>query len=206
MRKILNTLFALIGWFAVISQFILMIENKTVSIPETTIRFFSFFTILTNTLVSIYFTYQIFEKRKSSKSLFNKPGTLTAITTYITVVGVVYQIILRHIWQPSGLQMIVDELLHTFIPIFVIIYWAMYEQKAKLEWKSLSKFLLYPLFYLAYILLRGNFSGFYPYPFINVTELGWNQTIINIVVLLGVFVIVFLFFIGIGKIIAKRNK
>ena len=38
----------IIGWFAIITQFILMIENKQADILETVFRFFSFFTILTN--------------------------------------------------------------------------------------------------------------------------------------------------------------
>lgn len=205
MRKLLDILFAAIGWFAVTSQFILMIENKATPIMEMTIRFFSFFTILSNILVSGYFTHQVFEKKKRSKSLFNQPGSLTAITVYITVVGMVYQIALRHVWQPTGLQMIVDELLHTLIPTLVIIYWALYEQKSRLEWKKIPRFLLYPLFYLAFILLRGQFSDFYPYPFINVIELGWVKTLMNIMVLLGVFVFLSLLFIGIGRLMVKKN-
>lgn len=205
MRISLNILFAIIGWFAVISQFILMIENRTTSILEMTIRFVSFFTILTNTLVSIYFTYQIFDRKRKTKNIFNQPGSLTAITIYITVVGLVYQVVLRHIWQPTGLQMIVDELLHTLIPTLVIIYWILYEQKPGLEWNKIPGFLLYPLFYLTFILLRGEFSGFYPYPFVNVLELGWPQTLINIVALFGVFGLLSLLFIGIGKRMIKKS-
>lgn len=205
MRISLNILFAIIGWFAVISQFILMVENRTTSILEMTIRFVSFFTILTNTLVSIYFTYQIFDRKRKTKNIFNQPGSLTAITIYITVVGLVYQVVLRHIWQPTGLQMIVDELLHTLIPTLVIIYWILYEQKPGLEWNKIPGFLLYPLFYLTFILLRGEFSGFYPYPFVNVLELGWPQTLINIVALFGVFGLLSLLFIGIGKRMIKKS-
>ncbi|MFZ5976285.1 MULTISPECIES: Pr6Pr family membrane protein [unclassified Hydrotalea] len=32
--------------------------------------------------------------------------------------------------------------------------------------------LIYPLLYLVYILIRGSFSGFYPYPFVNVLQIG----------------------------------
>ena len=199
MRKALNILVAATGWFAIIAQFILMLENRTTTIPEMVVRFFSFFTILTNILVASYFTNQIITSKGKTENLLNKTGTLTAITVYIIVVGLVYQIALRHLWKPTGLQMIVDELLHTIIPTLTIIYWFLYEQKAELKWKMIPKFLLYPLFYLAYILVRGKLSGFYPYPFINVTALGWSQTLINILVLFGVFLVLSSFFIGIGK-------
>ena len=199
MRKALNILVAATGWFAIIAQFILMLENRTTTIPEMVVRFFSFFTILTNILVASYFTNQIITSKGKTENLFSKTGSLTAITIYITVVGLVYQIALRHLWKPTGLQMIVDELLHTIIPTLTIIYWFLYEQKSELKWKMIPKFLLYPLFYLAYILVRGQLSGFYPYPFINVTALGWSQTLINILVLFGVFLVLSSFFIGIGK-------
>lgn len=203
MRKALNILVAVTGWFAIIAQFIVMLENRTTSIPEMVVRFFSFFTILTNILVASYFTSQIISSKGNSRNLFSKTGTLTAITVYITVVGLVYQIALRHLWKPTGLQMIVDELLHTIIPTLAIIYWFLYEQKSELKWKMIPKFLLYPLFYLAFILVRGQLSGFYPYPFINVTTLGWTQTLINSIVLFGVFLVLSSFFVGIGKL--KRH-
>lgn len=199
MRKALNILVAVTGWFAIIAQFILMHENRTTSIPEMVVRFFSFFTILTNILVASYFTSQIISSKGKTENLFSKTGSLTAITVYITVVGLVYQIALRHLWKPTGLQMIVDELLHTIIPTITIIYWLLYEQKAELKWKIIPKFLLYPLFYLAFILVRGQLSGFYPYPFINVSVLGWSQTFINSIVLFGVFLVLSSFFVGIGK-------
>ncbi len=206
MRKKLNILLAFIGWFTIIAQFILMLENRTTSVPEMTIRFFSFFTILTNIIVAVFFTNQFFTSKKATENLFNKTGTLTAVTVYITVVGLVYQIALRHLWKPTGMQRIVDELLHTIIPLLVIIYWFLYDQKHKLRWKMIPSFLLYPLFYLGYILLRGEFSNFYPYPFINISELGWPQIGINILFLFSVFLILSILFVGIGKLVSKKIK
>ncbi|MDQ2864461.1 MAG: Pr6Pr family membrane protein, partial [Bacteroidota bacterium] len=114
MKKTLAALFALIGCFAVITQFVLMVNNRAASVPETIIRFFSFFTILTNIMVALYFTALAVAK-KDSVTFVNRPGTLTAITIYITTVGTVYQVVLRQVWQPTGMQLIVDELLHTII-------------------------------------------------------------------------------------------
>jgi hypothetical protein len=42
--------------------------------------------------------------------------------TLILIVGLVYQVVLG-IWNPTGLQYIVDELLHTVIPLFMLGYW-----------------------------------------------------------------------------------
>ena len=203
MKRNLAVLFALIGWFALIAQYILMIENRQTPIPETTIRFFSFFTILTNLLVAIYFTYIGFTKNPTSKSI-QQPGFLTAITIYITMVGLIYQIALRHVWQPKGLQLIVDELLHSLIPIITIIFWCLYEATKSVKYSQILKWAIYPVFYLCYILVRGRYSGFYPYPFIDVTSLGIEKALTNASVLLFVFIIISALFVFIGKSIIKR--
>ena len=90
-----------LGWFALIAQFYLIIVNRTASIPETIIRYFSFFTILTNLLVAVCFTSFLNKKQKSS-AFFSKITTLTAITVYILIVGIVYNVILRFLWKPEG--------------------------------------------------------------------------------------------------------
>ena len=203
MKKKLALLLALIGWFAIIAQYILMIQNREASITETTIRFFSFFTILTNILVAIYFTCLVFTKNQELK-LIGQPGTLTAITIYITMVGLVYQVALRHIWQPKGLQLIVNELLHSVIPVLVIIFWYLYETTGRVKYAQIFKWAIYPLAYLFYILVRGSFSNFYPYPFIDVTNLGMAKALTNAGVILVMFLTIAALLLFIGKSIIKR--
>lgn len=203
MKKNLAIAFAIIGWFAVIAQYVLMIENRITSTTEATIRFFSFFTILTNTLVAIYFTYVALGKYSK---LLNKPGALTAITVYILVVGLVYQFVLRAIWEPTGLQKIVDELLHSVVPVTTLIFWYLYEEKSKIEIKGIVNWLIYPLVYLVFVLLRGSISDFYPYPFVNVPEIGMSQVLTNAVVLLFVFIVLSAAFVWIGKRLPNKEQ
>lgn len=201
MKKSLSLLFALITWFAVITQYILMMENRVTSVTESTIRFFSFFTILTNTLVAIYFTASLFRAKFTQK-----PGTLTAVTIYITIVGLVYQIALRHIWDPEGMQLVVDELLHTIIPLLVILFWYFYETSSKsIKYSRIFSWALYPAIYFGYILLRGHFSGFYPYPFIDVIKIGYAKTLTNASVLILVFGAVSALFIFLGRLFHAKN-
>jgi hypothetical protein len=83
--------------------------------------------------------------------------------------------------------MIVDELLHSVIPVLFITYWLVFVPKAGIEYKGVFKWLLYPLIYVTYTLIRGTFTGFYPYPFINLSELGFNKVLLNSTILTGVF-------------------
>lgn len=204
MKRVLAFCFAVIGWFAIVAQYVVMLENSVISVGEATIRFFSFFTILTNILVAVYFSFQVFEK-KHPKSLIRYPGILTALTVYITVVGLGYQVLLRHLWSPTGLQWLVDELLHSIVPVLVILYWYLYEYTTAVLFRRIVTWLLYPFIYLTYILLRGSISGFYPYPFVNVTNLGLIQVLINSFLFALVFALVSCVFIGVGRKIHRRE-
>ncbi len=169
------------GWLAVIGQSILIIINRQAEVLETIIRFFSYFTILTNILVALYFTSQIFYL-KTFKFLKND-SALTAITAFILIVGLVYQVVLRWIWQPTGFQMIIDELLHSVNPVYVLVYWFLYVNASNLKPRNLFAWLLYPFIYFIFIMIRGHFSGFYPYPFIEVASIGYLKVFNNFLLL-----------------------
>jgi hypothetical protein len=185
MNRKISLIFAMVAWNAVILQYYLMLEGSDQSFVESTVRFFSFFTILTNSLVAVYFTAQVISS--SQHSFWRKPGLLTAITVYIFVVGLVYQIVLRPLWNPEGLAKLVDELLHSINPILVLIYWWYYEDKLKVSMAQVPYWLFYPFFYLVYVLIRGHFADFYPYPFINVSALGFGMVALNSLILFVIF-------------------
>jgi hypothetical protein len=201
MRKRLSVIFSIIVWFSVIVQFVIMVQNRVSDIPETVVRFFSYFTILTNILAAVYFM-----AAGLIPSYVKKPGLLTAITVYIFMVGTVYQIVLRHLWQPTGMQWVVDELLHTINPLLVIIYWYMYEQKKQVTYGRIKFWIIYPLGYLAFVLVRGTFSNFYPYPFIDVEKIGWARVGLNSAMLTLFFIIAACLFILAGKEISKSER
>jgi len=206
MKKAIIYSLTFLTWFAIVSQYFLMIDNRVASFTETTIRFISFFTILINILVAIYFTVQSINSHSKINAFFNRPGVLTGITIYITVVGLVYQIALRHIWEPTGLQRLVDELLHTIIPLCVIVFWYLYEQKSTVKWSSIPNLLVFPFLYLIYSLIRGSLFNYYPYPFINVQELGYGKVFVNSVIMLFVFAGISALFLWIGKRIQSKIR
>lgn len=195
-----------IGWFAVIAQFFLMLEKRQADVLETIIRFFSFFTILTNILVALFLTISVFRLNKFPFNLFLAKGTLTAITAFILIVGLVYQIVLRQIWEPTGLQYIVDELLHTIMPLFMLGYWFFNIRKEDLLLKPVLNWLLYPTMYLIFIMIRGYISGYYPYTFLNIEEIGYESTIINITVIFTITIATILALSFIGKYKIKNHS
>ena len=202
--KIFLLIICLSGWFALISQFFLNINSGVAGQPELIIRYFSYFTILTNFLVTFCCTIVLLKPSSRWGHFFSRQKTLTAITVYILVVGLIYNLVLRFIWNPQGLQKIIDELLHSVIPFLFLLFWIFFVKKSYMKWNAFFPWLIYPLIYLVFILIRGAFSGFYPYPFVEVTKLGYKKTLFNSLGITILFVVLFLVFIAVGNFFARR--
>lgn len=196
MRNYMDITGFVLGWFAILTQFVLFLQISQTEVLETIIRFFSYFTILTNILVVLFFTFRI---PIFKKNYFSKNGTMTALTAFILVVGLVYQFILRNTWHPTGLQRVVDELLHSVIPIFMLFYWIKYGIKKDLWLENIKIWFWYPIVYFVFIIIRGYFSNFYPYPFINASEIGYPEALFNTL-------LVSLFFLGIMGVLIVIGK
>ena len=197
---------SLLGWTAIVLQFCLLIKNRSLSIGATIIQFFSYFTILTNILVAICTTTLLVIPSSKRRLGIAKPSTASAFTVYIVIVGLVYNIILRPLWNPSGLQKLVDEVLHSIVPLLFLIYWFLFVPKNNLQWKNVFSWLLYPFFYLAYILIRGSITNLYPYPFLEINTLGITKVVINILILCSVFLIMGLALVRIAKWLALKEN
>lgn len=194
----ISAFLSILCWFTVILQLILIIINRQASVFETIIRFFTFFTILTNILVAMVFTANWLQP-KNSFQFFNKPNTQVAIAVYIFVVGFVYNTILRFIWQPKGWDKVADELLHLVIPIVYILFWYFKFSKKEINSKSVFGWLLFPIIYIVIVMIRGYFSGYYPYPFLHVGNLGVEKVVYNSILMTLFFVVVSVVFYQINN-------
>ncbi|MEI7472106.1 MAG: Pr6Pr family membrane protein [Ferruginibacter sp.] len=201
-NKLITAIIAITAWVAVITQLNLdlQLHKGVLSATETVIRFFSYFTILTNLLVAICCTLIVL----NIHSFFTRNNVLSAVAVYIIIVGLIYNAILRKLWTPTGLQLIVDNLLHLVVPILFLLYWILVVNKTTLKWKNIFPWLLYPLVYLIFILLRGAAADYYPYPFIDVVKLGYAKALQNSGFVTIAFITISLLIIGYGKLVGKN--
>jgi hypothetical protein len=190
---------ALTGWFAIMFQLFLIVENRELSVLATVVQFFSYFTILTNILAALCCTILLRSSEGRSYSFFSRSTTLTATAVYIAVVGLTYNFVLRQLWAPQGLQRIVDELLHLVCPLLFLGFWALFVPKRELQWSAVWPWLWYPFIYLVYVLIRGALTGLYPYPFMDVNVLGYPQVLIHSVFVTLAFLGFAFLFVAIGK-------
>jgi hypothetical protein len=145
-----------------------------------------YFTILTNTLTAIVMT-AVAMGRVSPKRGATSTSLVTAVTLYILIVSVVYTLLLRNQLHFTGLEVVTDIGMHYAVPILTVMWWVVAWPKAILPLRHAAFWLAYPLTYCIYILIRGAWTGWFPYPFVEATTLGWGQVAINCVALTGAF-------------------
>lgn len=189
LKKLLELFIVVIVLSSLILQFSVMLQGPAYQgFLDAFVRFFSYFTILSNTLVFIYFLKLIL-KNDSAGEFWQKAETGTAITVYISVVGIVYHAVLSQLHSPVGLAFWADHGLHSFSPLLTILYWAFFTSKRIVQYKTIPYWLIYPAVYFMYTVVRGSFSGFYPYPFLDLNKISFLQVLGNSFIVLLVFTI-----------------
>nr|WP_242551393.1 Pr6Pr family membrane protein [Pseudomonas sp. Marseille-Q1929] len=190
------------GWVGLaIQQYLIFYSrwSSGASLLGGLVNFFSFFTVLTNTLAVVVLSYALVKRDSAAKRFFLAPRVSSGIAVSIAVVGLAYSLLLRHLWQPEGFQFIADELLHDVMPVLFLIYWWRCVPKGTLQLKHIGAWVVYPLVYFAYVLLRGHLLGQYQYPFIDVDSLGYPQVFVNAGGILVGFVVIALAVVGLDK-------
>lgn len=184
---------ACLGWSALSIQLYLVLLarwNDQASLLGGLVNFFSYFTVLSNTLVATVLTYAAFGRECAARRFFLSASVSTGVATSIVLVGLAYSLLLRHLWTPQGWQWLADELLHDVMPLLFLVYWWACVEKGSLRPRHLLLWMLYPAGYFLYTLLRGEGIGFYPYPFIDVASLGYARVTLNALAILCGFMLI----------------
>ena len=202
---------ATVGWYGLALQFyIAKLTAENIGTPATTwaVNYFSYFTIQTNLLVAICLTLAAAAASTKLRDFATRPTVQCALAIYIAIVGIVYALILRNLWNPEGMHKIADVILHEAVPLLYLLYWLLFASKDKdsLHFGDVPRWLVFPAFYLAYTLARGSITGFYPYPFIDVSEIGYQRAFLNAAVLVVVFLGLGFLLVAIGHRIASSKS
>ena len=200
---------ALAGWVGLaIQQYLIFYSRWSTgaSLLGGLINFFSFFTVLTNTLVVVVLSYALVQRDSAAKRFFLAPGISSGIAVSIVVVSLAYNLLLRHLWQPEGFQFVADELLHDVMPALFFTYWWRCVPKGSLRFKHIGAWVIYPLVYFAYVLLRGHLLGQYQYPFIDVDALGYPQVFVNAGGILAGFIVIALTVLGLDRLLKTPSS
>ena len=208
-KSLLFALFiAIISWFGLVIQYSHLIINASslgFTKPEATARFFSYFTILSNIMVAVSTTAFFLFPRSKMSNFFKKPFIISAITVYIFMVGVGYNLLLRGTWNPQGWHRVSDEIMHVVDPILFVLYWYFFVPKKSLQSKYVVLWVAWPAVYSVFMLIRGAIDGFYPYSFLDPYKLGYPKMLLNMVGVGIAFIVTGFLFIQFGKWMEKRS-
>ena len=172
------------------------------SLPAALVQFFSFFTILTNITITLIYLSALMAW--NGLAWFRAPRTRAMMVGVMMLVMIFYHVLLRPIWQPEGLFLVCDYLLHYAAPILFALWWGLTQEHGQVDYAEAPAMLVPPVVYLAYVMARGALTSAYPYPTLNAFELGYGQVAINVVMVALGLTILYLITIGIDRALARR--
>jgi hypothetical protein len=181
--------FGLLTFAALIRAFIYsFIQNG-----NNPVNFFSYFTILTNLFVAIVLTVSainLFRRKTPTETGDIIRGSATAS---IAIVGIVFGLLLSH--MDSGMIPWTNFVAHYLMPVVMVVDWLIRPPTAKLVARHIWFWIIYPIAYLTYSLIRGAFTNWYPYWFIDPGKSpgGWTGvTLFAAAITIGFLLISFL--------------
>lgn len=142
-----------------------------------------YFTIITNAAVMVLMA-AIAAGLVQLRSAFLIGGATIAIL----LVAIVHFLLLRGLLELSGGAYFADFLLHQAVPALTFLFWLALVPKGGLRWFDPLKWTIYPLAYLAYAFVRGGIDGKYPYPFLDVSQVGLANALANCAVIAAGFI------------------
>jgi hypothetical protein len=167
--------FGLLGLAAVIVQLSHQIPKGSYVLTN----FFSFFTIESNIMAFCLLvgTGLLTLRNKSTDSLVGVRG---AITLYMVITGIIYTLLLSGLQQSLQTTIPwVNTVVHYILPVVVLLDWLVDKPRITLPFKRALLWILFPVAYLVYSLIRGHATGWYPYPFLNVGQHGYLQVVVT---------------------------
>jgi hypothetical protein len=93
--------------------------------------------------------------------------------------GVVHWFLLRPLLDLDGADYLADKLLHIATPALILVGWLVFGPRGLATRRDVWAFLVLPVGWLVYTLVRGAFVGWYPYPFLDVDLHGYGVALLN---------------------------
>ncbi|MFQ3227417.1 MAG: hypothetical protein ACI8RW_000802 [Porticoccaceae bacterium] len=207
MKNNYRILCALIAWAVLSLRFVdMLIIGEYSSVAETLFVYFGYFTVWANILIALALTAPLLNPDRKLANFFKRPAVRAALASYILMVSVVYHMLIVPYWNPQGFTWVTATGLNTVMPILYIIDWLFFAEKRPIFYKHLPYWLIFPAVYGVTSIIRGLLTNVYPYPFLNVTELGIGNVLFNMFGLVAVFAVVGPIFIGVAHLISDRTK
>jgi hypothetical protein len=157
--------------------------TETIGTAERIRRMFSYFTIQSNVLVLV-----------SAATLVARPDRdgpgwrvlrLDAVLG-IVITGLVFALVLAPDVALSGLALWLTIGFHYFTPWVAFAGWLLFGPRPRIDRSTVAWAFAWPVGWLVYTFVQGAFTGWYPYPFLDVDEVGLPAALASVVVVLAI--------------------
>lgn len=162
----LRVAFAVLG-LAAIGYQMLDLAGKGTLVP---VNFFSYFTIQSNLIGIAALLWAAAAGKRANPSLDSFRG---AATTYLAITFVVFALLLADTDVDTAVVW-VDRVLHRVLPVVLTIDWLIDPPSAKITWQQARWWLVYPVAWVTYTMIRGALTDRYPYPFLDPANGGYG--------------------------------
>jgi hypothetical protein len=156
---------AVVGIVALIGDFQYVLGVSSFS----TVNYFAYFTNQSNAagVVVLAVGGVLCFRRRDDPAALETSRLLTA--SYTIISGIVFGLIVSQAGD-YNYRIVVpwsSQLLHFWIPSFVILDWIIAPGRARLPWRRLWLLLIYPTVWGVFTIIRGGIVGWYPYFFLD---------------------------------------
>lgn len=173
---------ALLGFSALVTEVATLVAQHRFA----AVNFFSFFTVEANTLAVISLlrsSYAMAAGRSTARLDFFRG----AVALYMTTTILVFIVLLSNLPAAELTAVPWDNtVLHYIMPIVIILDWIFAQRTAPIPFRRALLWLLFPLAYLVYSLVRGPIVHWYPYPFMNPDHNGYIPVLVTSIVIAAV--------------------
>jgi hypothetical protein len=194
-----------VGLTALVIQFAITMQASMSAgrgFASSLVFYFSFFTILTNIGAVLVYSALLTGK----PSWFGSPRVRAGVAVAIAVVMIVYAAILSRLWQPAGLFLLCDVLLHYASPVLYLAWWLYAGADGSTGWSDPLRWLIFPLLYLAWVFIRAPLAGEVPYPFLDLAANGAGSVALASLSVFGLFLLVSVIVVAADHMIGARRR
>ncbi|MEU7529378.1 Pr6Pr family membrane protein [Saccharothrix sp. NPDC042600] len=149
-------------------------------------RLFSFFTIQSNLLVLA--ASLVLARRPTRDGPVWRVVRLDALLG-IVITGLVFAIVLAPMVHLTGAALVATIGFHYVSPWAFLAAWLLLGPRPRMTWGTVAAAFLWPVAWLLYIFTQGAFTRWYPYPFLDVTKLGFADALRNALLVVAVAVV-----------------
>lgn len=194
MRPVARLIAASAVGTAVVATFLDTASRTTIN----PFNFFGFFTMQSNIMTALVLLIAaVLELGRRPAPVWLVP-VRAAVTTFMVVVGAVYNLLLAGLAGGVDLAW-ANWVLHVAFPIYAFLDWLLTTDRHPLPFTTIGLTLVYPLTWCAVVLVRGATDGWVPYPFLDPAT-GYGSVALYVVVIAVAFAAFGALIIGISRI------